>query len=73
MKSLTPDQTESVGELLAAEAKYLRDFDWIPMAPVITGAPVFWMDPIDGINLAQDRAIEIQKSRVVDILYRNYR
>jgi hypothetical protein len=43
------------------------------MAPVITGAPVFWMDPIDGINLAQDRAIEIQKSRVVDILYRNYR
>lgn len=73
MDKLNPNQIQSIGELLASEAMYLRNFNWIPIAPITNGAPVFWKDPIENEEFSQDVAIAKQKSRVVDLLYRNYK
>lgn len=72
MGKLTDEQSVSYGELLAAEAAYLRSFGWIPLSPIVPGAPIFWIDPFEKEDdLSQDIAITMQKARTIDILYRD--
>jgi hypothetical protein len=68
---LTESEMDCVVELIAAEAHYLRVFGWVPLVPIVPGAPIFWRDPMGGDERSEDVAMTTQKARVVDILYRN--
>ncbi len=53
--------------LLVAETEFLRAAGWAPVAPIVLGAPVWWIDPELADEQRQDVAVATQKARQVDV------
>ncbi len=67
---ITASQLALVHVLASSEQQYLEGFGWKLLPSMAEGAPKLYIDPTTQDKVQHDRAIEIQKARVVTLTER---